>query len=66
MSLHKTPLSFQMAVFLSVFWDSSLCILRTYQTKEAVYMTTVTLFFTVCGAATLAHGFMKVIEVLER
>ena len=51
---------------MPVFWDSSLCILRTYQTKEAVYMTTVTLFFTVCGAATLAHGFMKVIEVLER
>lgn len=29
-------------------------------------MGTVTLIFTVCGAATLARGLMKVIEVLER
>lgn len=29
-------------------------------------MTTVTLIFTVCGAATLAHGLMKVVELLDR
>jgi len=29
-------------------------------------MTTVTLIFMLCGVATMTHGFMKLVEVLDR
>ncbi len=35
-------------------------------TKEDKIMEALTWIFTLCGAATLAHGLMAIIEVLDR
>ena len=50
-----------------ILYDLLFCIQRPQKrTKEDKTMEALTWIFTLCGAATLAHGLMAIIEVLDR
>ena len=53
-------------LFLSFFRDTSLAILSSSYKKEDSFMETLTMLFTLAGAATLTRGFMRVVRYLDR
>ena len=51
-------------IFLSVFLDSSLAMMGKTQ-QGGRFMTAITMICTVCGAAVLSRGILRLLDVID-